>query len=102
MPDITITLTTIISVVSVCFAVFFGIKSKKRADDEDVTRRAETITRLSEKMDSLTKSFNDFATDIKIEIRDMRESFARVNNEQIKQATLIEQLEHRVEKLEGV
>ena len=52
-------------------------------------------------MDALTKSFNDFATDIKIEIRDMRDQFAKVSNEQIKQATLIEQLEHRIEKLEG-
>ncbi|MBO7732759.1 MAG: hypothetical protein J6S67_09410 [Methanobrevibacter sp.] len=102
MPDITITLATLISVISVSAAVFFGIKSKKRADDEDVTKRAETITRLTEKMDALTKSFNDFATDIKIEIRDMRDSFTKVNNEQIKQATLIEQLEHRIEKLEGV
>lgn len=101
MPDITITLATLISVVSVSFAIFFGLKSKKRADDEDVTKRAETITRLSEKMDSLTKSFNDFATDIKIEIRDMRDQYAKVSNEQIKQATLIEQLEHRIEKLEG-
>ena len=50
MPDVTITLATLISVVSVSFAIFFGIKSKKRADDEDVTKRAETITRLSDKM----------------------------------------------------
>lgn len=101
MPDITITLATLISVVSVSAAVFFGLKTKKRADDADVTKRAETITRLTEKMDSLTKSFNDFATDIKIEIRDMRDQYSKVSNEQIKQATILEQLEHRIEKLEG-
>lgn len=102
MPDITITLATLISVVSVSAAVFFGIKSKKRADDEDVAKKAETITRLESKMDSLTKDFSDFATDIKLEIRDMRKNFDEVKAKQIEQETTLKHLVQRIEKLEGV
>lgn len=102
MPDITITLATLISVVSVSFAVFFGIKSKKRADDEDIAKKAETITRLESKMDSLTKDFSDFATDIKLEIRDMRKNFDEVKAKQIEQETTLKHLVQRIEKLEGV
>lgn len=101
MPDITITLATLISVVSVSAAVFFGIKSKKRADDEDTAKKAETITRLEDKMDSLTKSFSDFATEIKLEIRDMRKNFDEVKAKQIEQETVIKHLTQRIEKLEG-
>ena len=56
MPDITITLATLISVVSVSAAVFFGIKSKKRADDEDVTQ----ISDVQEKMDIKPRTDIDF------------------------------------------
>lgn len=102
MPDVTITLATLISVVSVSFAVFFGIKSKKRADDEEVSKRTETITRLEVKMDSLTKSFGDFATEIKMEIQDMRKNFDEVKAKQIEQETTLKHLVQRIEKLEGV
>ena len=102
MPDITITLATLISVVSVSFAVFFGIKSKKRADDEDVAKKAEIIARLDVKMDSLSKNFADFANDIKLQMQDMRNNFQEVQKKQIEQETTLKHLLSRIEKLEGV
>ena len=101
MPDITITLATLIAVISVSAAVFFGIKSKKRADDEDVAKKTETITRLESKMDSLTKNFTDFANDIKLEMRDMRKNFEEVQKKQIEQETTLKHLLDRIQKLEG-
>lgn len=101
MPDITITLTTIISIVSVSFAVFFGVKSKKRAEDTDLEKRTENITRLEEKIDNLNKSFSDFAADIKLEIRDMRDRFDEVKTKQIEQQTEIKHIIQRLDKLEG-
>lgn len=101
MPDITITLTTIISIVSVSFAVFFGVKTKKRADDTDLEKRTENITRLEEKIDNLNKSFSDFAADIKLEIRDMRDRFDEVKTKQIEQQTEIKHIIQRLDKLEG-
>lgn len=101
MPDITITLATLISVISVSFAVFFGVKSKKRADDEETAKKAETITRLADNMETLTKSFDSFTMEIKLEIRDMRNNFNEVNKKQIQQETTIKHLEQRIEKLEG-
>ena len=102
MPDITITLATLISVVSVSFAVFFGVKSKKRADDEDVAKKAEIIARLDVKMDSLSKNFADFANDIKLQMQDMRNNFQEVQKKQIEQETTLKHLLARIEKLEGV
>lgn len=101
MPDITITLTTIISIVSVSFAVFFGVKTKKRAEDTDLEKRTENITRLEEKIDNLNKSFSDFAADIKLEIRDMRDRFDEVKTKQIEQQTEIKHIIQRLDKLEG-
>ena len=101
-PDITITRATLISVVSVSFAVFFGVKSKKRADDEDVAKKAEIIARLDVKMDSLSKNFTDFANDIKLQMQDMRNNFQEVQKKQIEQETTLKHLLSRIEKLEGV
>mgnify|MGYP002523250831 FL=1 len=101
MPDITITLTTLISIISVGCAVYFGIKSKKRADDEETVKKAGSVIRLEEKIDTLTKSFSDFATDIKLEIRDMRKNFDDVKTQQAKQEATIESILNRLDKLEG-
>lgn len=100
MPDITIALTTLISVVSVSFAVFFGIKSKKRADDSEIEKRTENITRLGEKIDNLNKSFSDFTAEIKLEIRDMRDRFDEVKTKQIEQQTEIKNILQRLDKLD--
>lgn len=101
MPDITITLTTLVSVISVSFAVFFGVKSKKRSDDEDVAKKAEVIARLDVKMDSLSKNFTDFANDIKLQMQDMRNNFQEVQKKQVEQETLIKHILSRLDKLEG-
>lgn len=101
MPDITITLATLISVVSVCTAVYFGIKSKKRADDKDVESRAEKLTRLEEKIDALSLNFKEFADEIKREIRDMRKNYERIESEQIRQQVEIQHIIQRLDKIEG-
>ncbi len=101
MPEITIALTTLISVVSVSFAVFFGIKSKKRADDEEIVKRTENLTTLGEKIDNLSDSFSKFCTDIKIEIRDMRNGFDEIRTKQIEQQSEIKHIISRLEKIEG-
>ena len=101
MPEITIALTTLISVVSVSFAVLFSIKSKKRADDEEIVKRTENITKLGEKIDNLSDSFSKFCTDIKIEIRDMRNGFDEIRKIQIEQQAEIKHIISRLEKIEG-
>lgn len=101
MPELTITITTLISVLSVAFAIFFGLKSKRRADNEEVAKKAESITRLEDKIDTLTKSFSDFTTEIKLEIRDMRKNFDEVKAKQIEQETIIKHIIQRIDKMEG-
>ena len=102
MPDITIALTTLVSVVSVSFAVFFGIKSKKRADDNEVENRTEKLTRLEEKIDALSNNFEKFAEEIKREIRDMRKNYDEIKTEQVKMQTEMKHIMTRLDKLEGV
>lgn len=101
MPELTITITTLISVLSVSFAIFFGLKSKKRADNEEVAKQAESTTRLEDKIDNLTKSFSDFTTEIKLEIRDMRKNFDEVKSKQIEQETIIKHIIQRIDKMKG-
>lgn len=101
MPDITIALTTLISVVSVSAAVFFGVKSKKRADDSEVEARTEKLTRLEEKIDALSNNFEKFAEEIKKEIRDMRKNYDDIKTEQVKLQTEMKHILQRLDKLEG-
>ena len=98
MPDITIALTTLISVVSVSAAVFFGVKSKKRADDSEVEARTEKLTRLEEKIDALSNNFEKFAEEIKKEIRDMRKNYDDIKTEQVKLQTEMKHILQRLER----
>ena len=99
--EITIALTTLISVLSVSFAIYFGIKSKKRADDSEIETRTEKLTRLEEKIDTLSLNFKEFADEIKREIRDMRKNYDEIRTEQIKQQSDIQHIIKRLDKLEG-
>ena len=47
----TIEVALLVSVVSVSFAIFFGLKSNKRADIKDIEERVKENTRINMKLD---------------------------------------------------
>ena len=82
-----IELTVLISVVSVSFAIFFGLKSARRADKADdqketadmttVAVRLETIRDGVNEIKSEMKSLRDELKSLRDEVRDVREQAAK-------------------------
>lgn len=92
----TIEITILISVVSVSTAVFFGLKSLKRADVNDIEERARKNAEIILKLDSLLAIVSEMQ-------EDMKEMATRLSNDE-KATELLSvryaELEKRVERLE--
>ena len=58
----------IISVLSLGFSVFMGMKSNKRTDAKDIEERVKENTRINMKLDAISNN----TTDIKNEVSEMR------------------------------
>ena len=92
----TIEITILISVLSVSAAIFFGIKSQKRADVSDIEERTRQNTEVKVKLDEalvLLKSMQD----------ELKSLIDRVTADEKKTdmlAVKIESIEKRLDKLE--
>ena len=66
----TIELSTaiIISVLSLGFSVYIGLKNSKRTDTKDIEERVKENTRINMKLDAISNN----TTDIKNEVSEMR------------------------------
>ena len=58
----------IISVLSLGFSVFMGLKNNKRTDAKDIEERVKENTRINMKLDAISNN----TTEIKNEISEMR------------------------------
>lgn len=54
----------IISVISLLFSIYMGIKGNKRTDTKDVEERTKEHTELTVKLDYISKSTNDIKEEI--------------------------------------
>lgn len=91
----TIEVALLVSVVSVSFAIFFGLKSNKRADIKDIEERVKENTRINMKLD---ESIN-IGKDTKNEISLMREETRSLNDRVTKGEESIKQAHHRIDEL---
>ena len=65
---IEISTAIIISVLSLGFSVFMGLKNNKRTDAKDIEERVKENTRINMKLDAISNN----TTDIKNEVSEMR------------------------------
>lgn len=49
----------IVSIVSVAFSIFFGLKNNKRSDTKDIEERVKDNTRINMKLDSIYESTDE-------------------------------------------
>lgn len=92
----TIEITILISVISVSTAVFFGIKSAKRADVNDIEERAKKNAEINFKLDNLLAIVSSMQEELKLQA-------ARLNKDETETEMLsvrLSSLEKRVERLE--
>lgn len=97
--DVTIELSTaiIISVLSLGFSVYMGLKNNKRTDTKDVEERVKENTRINMKLDAISNN----TTDIKNEVSEMRKEINSHDNRIIKVEESVKSAHHRIDGIEN-
>lgn len=92
----TIEVAVLISIVSVVFSVFFGLKNNKRSDTKDIEERVKDNTRINMKLDTITSN----TTEIKNEVSEMRKEINSHDTRIIKVEESVKSAHHRLNTLE--
>ena len=79
----TIEVALLISIVSVAFSVFFGLKNSKRSDENEISERIARDTRVDMKLDEISK-----------DVKEVKETVRNIQND-------IKDHEGRIVKLEA-
>lgn len=93
----TIELTILISIISVAFAIYFGLKSNRRSDVKEIEERAANNAKVNMKLDTISTTVNDIKYDISATKKEVRELTERVV--QIEQSA--KSAHHRIDRIEG-
>ena len=87
----------IISVVSVAFSIFFGLKNNKRSDTKDIEERVRQNTQINMKLDNISS----LSEDIKNELSQMKDKIDSQNGRIIKLEDSVKSAHHRLDTLES-
>ena len=71
-----ITFNEVLTIISVVAAVYFAFKSNSRANNDEVSKKAQVDAILSQKLDSIsddTKEIRKEITDVKVKVNDLSE-----------------------------
>lgn len=88
-------ISLIISLISVAFAIFFGLKNSKRTDVKDIEERVKENTKINIKLDNIGQTTQD----IKSEISSMRDDIKSHNDRIIKLEESCKSAHHRIDGL---
>lgn len=88
-------ISLIISLISVAFAIFFGLKNSKRTDVKDIEERVKENTKINIKLDNIGQTTQD----IKTEISSMRDDIKSHNDRIIKLEESCKSAHHRIDGL---
>ncbi|MCD7724294.1 MAG: hypothetical protein LUI12_01855 [Clostridiales bacterium] len=91
-----VTLAVIISIISVAFSVYFGLKNSRRTDSKDFEENVKNNTRINMKLDEISRN----VTDMRVEITSMREDMKSHNDRIIKVEESCKQAHHRIDGIE--
>lgn len=94
----TIEVALLISVLSVSFSIFFGLKNNKRNDDDELKQRVQRDTIVNIKLDDISSDIKDIKYDVSLtkkEISTLAERVATVESSS-------KQAHHRLDRLENV
>lgn len=93
----TIEITILISVVSVAFAIYFGLKSNRRSDVQDIKNEATKNAEINFKLDSISSVVND----IKYDISAMRKKVDDIDKRLVVVEQSAKSAHHRIDRMEG-
>ena len=93
----TIEVTILVSVVSVCFAVYFGLKSSRRNDIKDIQEKAERDTRINIKLDDISGDVKD----VKYDISSVKKKVDEIDRRLLVVEQSVKSAHHRIDRLDG-
>ena len=92
----TIEIAFLISLVSVAFSVYFGLKNNKRTDTKDIEERVKEYSRININLDDIGQT----AKDIRLELSSVREEIKSHNDRLIKVEESVKSAHHRLDGME--
>ncbi len=95
---IEISTAIIISVLSLGFSVFMGLKNSKRTDTKDIEERVKENTRINMKLDGITSN----TAEIKAELSEMRKEINSHDSRIVKIEESVKSAHHRIDGIEKV
>lgn len=90
------TIAIIVSIVSLCFSAYFGMKNNKRSDTKELEERIKSDTRINMKLDNISETVSD----VKKEVTSMRKDIASHNDRLIKVEASVKSAHHRIDYME--
>lgn len=100
---IEISMAIIISVISLSFSVYMGLKGNKRTDTKEIEERTKERTELNVKLDFISSNMQDIKEQISSLVRDVQKHGDRITKveEAIKHTTdYLEKLHTRITSIE--
>ena len=76
--NMTIEIALLISIVSVAFSIFFGLKNNKKSDEKDIAERIARDTRTDMKLDEISKDVKDVKETVKNIQNDVKDHEGRI------------------------
>lgn len=86
----------VISVLSLSFSVYMGLKGNKRTDSKDLEERVKSDTRINMKLDNISTTM----AELKTEITSIRDVVTNHNERLIKVEQSVKSAHHRLDFLE--
>ena len=74
----TIEVALLVSVVSVAFSIFFGIKNSKKSDSEEIAQRIARDTRVDMKLDEISKDVKEVKDTVRSIQNDVKDHEGRI------------------------
>lgn len=85
-----------VTIVSVSFAIYFGVKSSKRSDNSDIEGKAIERATINVKLDQIGGDVRD----IKYDVTGVKKDFQLLNERVIKVEESAKSAHHRIDGLE--
>ena len=73
-----IEITLLISIISVSFSVFFGLKNSRKTDEKDITERITRDTRTDMKLDEIGSNVREVKETVKNIQNDIKDHEGRI------------------------
>lgn len=91
-----IEVTVAISIVSVAFAIYFGLKGTRRDDAKDIKDRAAADAIVNVKLDNISSAVND----IRYDIKDTKNQVNELDKKLVAVDASVRSAHHRIDNME--